>query len=128
MPRKIYNISIAGCGKVAHLHARAIQSIPDARLAGVWSRTPATAMDFAKKFKTRAYTSISQMVIENDIDLVIVCTPHPFHRQPAVEAAEAGANVLVEKPLASDLQEVCKTWRDQPEKMVFTCQKNQGGN
>jgi predicted dehydrogenase len=105
MPRKIYKISIAGCGKVAHLHAKAIQNIQDARLAGVWSRTPATAKDFAKKYKTRAYSSISQMVIENDIDLVIVCTPHPFHRQPAVEAAEAGANVLVEKPLASDLQD-----------------------
>jgi predicted dehydrogenase len=45
------------------------------------------------------------MVIENESDLVIVCTPHPFHREPAVEAAEAGANVLVEKPLAADLQD-----------------------
>ena len=45
------------------------------------------------------------MVIKNNVDLVIICTPHPFHRQPAVEAAEAGANVLVEKPLASDLQD-----------------------
>jgi predicted dehydrogenase len=43
------------------------------------------------------------MVGEAGIDLVIVCTPHKFHRQPAVEAALAGSNVLVEKPLASDL-------------------------
>jgi UDP-N-acetyl-2-amino-2-deoxyglucuronate dehydrogenase len=105
MQGKTYNISIAGCGKVAHLHARAIEAIPDARLAGVWSRTLSTAEEFAKKFNTKAYSSISRMVIDNDVDLVIVCTPHPFHRQPAVEAAEAGANVLVEKPLASDLQD-----------------------
>jgi UDP-N-acetyl-2-amino-2-deoxyglucuronate dehydrogenase len=105
MSEKIYKISIAGCGKVAHLHAKAIQNIPNARLAGVWSRTPKTAKDFASQYKTRSYSSINHMVIENEIDLVIVCTPHPFHRQPAVEAAEAGANVLVEKPLASDLQD-----------------------
>jgi predicted dehydrogenase len=105
MPAKTYNISIAGCGKVAHIHARAIRNIPNARLAGVWSRTPETAERFASIWKTRAFSSIRQMVFENESDLVIVCTPHPFHRQPAVEAAEAGANVLVEKPLASDLQD-----------------------
>lgn len=105
MTKKIYNISIAGCGKVAHIHARAIKNISNARLAGVWSRTPATAADFASAWKTKPYSDIKQMVLENESDLVIVCTPHPFHRQPAVEAAEAGANVLVEKPLASDLQD-----------------------
>jgi UDP-N-acetyl-2-amino-2-deoxyglucuronate dehydrogenase len=105
MPEKTCKISIAGCGKVAHLHAKAIQNIKNAKLAGVWSRTPKSAKDFASQYKTRAYTDINQMVIENDVDLVIVCTPHPFHRQPAVEAAEAGANILVEKPMASDLQD-----------------------
>lgn len=102
---KIYNISIAGCGKVAHLHAAAISSIHNARLAGVWSRTPATAEKFAERYNTRAYDNIANMVLENNTDLVIVCTPHPFHKQPAVEAAEAGANILVEKPLASDLHD-----------------------
>lgn len=105
MTKRIFNISIAGCGKVAHLHAKAIQSIPDARLAGVWSRTPRSANDFASVYKTQAYSDISQMVHENHTDLVIVCTPHPFHMQPAVEAAGAGANVLVEKPLASSLSD-----------------------
>ena len=73
---------------MAHLHAKAIQSIPNARLAGVWSRTPKTAEDFASLYKTRSYSDISRMVTENKVDLVIVCTPHPFHRQPAVEAAK----------------------------------------
>jgi predicted dehydrogenase len=105
MAERIYNISIAGCGKVAHLHARAIQKIPNARLAGVWSRSPESAKNFASLYRTRPYSEIGHMVLENETDLVIVCTPHPFHRQPAVEAAEAGANVLVEKPLASDLRD-----------------------
>jgi len=105
MKKKIYNISIAGCGKVAHLHAKAIQNIKNARLTGVWSRTPETAGRFASLYNTRAYGEIGPMVVENETDLVIVCTPHPFHRQPAVEAAAAGANVLVEKPLASDLHD-----------------------
>ena len=98
-----YNIAIAGCGKVAHLHAKAISGIANARLAGVWSRKKETAEAFASQFNVTPYREISRMVIREKIDLVIICTPHPYHRQPAVEAASAGANVLVEKPLAAEL-------------------------
>ena len=103
MKKDKYNISIAGCGKVAHLHARAILNIQGARLAGVWSRSEESAARFASQYNTKAYSGIKEMVHKNHTDLVIVCTPHPFHRQPATEAAAAGANVLVEKPLAADL-------------------------
>ncbi|NSW95127.1 MAG: Gfo/Idh/MocA family oxidoreductase, partial [Bacteroidales bacterium] len=113
---KIYNISIAGCGKVARLHATAIKNIPGARLAGVWSRTPGSAERFAETFGTIAYTDISQMVTKEKTDLVIVCTPHPFHREPAIEAASAGASVLVEKPLASDLSDC--------DAIISSCKRN----
>jgi UDP-N-acetyl-2-amino-2-deoxyglucuronate dehydrogenase len=105
MNDRIYNISIAGCSRVAHLHAKAIQNIPNARLTGVWSRTAQTARDFASVYRTQPYTDISEMVRKNDTDLVIVCNAHPYHIYPAIESAKAGANVLVEKPLASDLQD-----------------------
>jgi UDP-N-acetyl-2-amino-2-deoxyglucuronate dehydrogenase len=105
MSDRVYNISIAGCSKVAHLHAKAIQCIPNARLAGVWNRTGAKAEEFASLYNTHACADISRMVSLNKSDLVIVCTAHPFHKQPAVEAALTGANVLIEKPLAADLQD-----------------------
>jgi UDP-N-acetyl-2-amino-2-deoxyglucuronate dehydrogenase len=105
MAERIYNISIAGCSKVAHLHARAIQSIPDARLSGVWNRTLGTAEEFASIYGTKAYADISQMVHDNTTDIVIICTAHPFHLKPAIEAARAGASILVEKPLAIGLQD-----------------------
>jgi len=105
MAERIFNISIAGCSKVAYLHAKAITQIPGARLAGVWSRTAKSADDLAAKFNTVVYKDISTMVSENKTDLVIVCTAHPYHLGPAVEAAKAGANVLIEKPLASDLKD-----------------------
>ena len=51
------------------------------------------------------FADITSMIGENNTDLVLVCTAHPFHIDPAIEAANAGANVLVEKPLASDLKD-----------------------
>lgn len=100
-----YNIAILGCGKVAHLHAKAIQNLPNARLSGVWSRSINTAKNFADQYKVQFYAEIEKLVKEQEIDLVIVCTPHPFHLQPVLEAAAAGANILVEKPLASTLED-----------------------
>src|SRR5690554_1317874 len=105
MKNSPYNIAILGCGKVAHLHAQAIQNLPNANLAAVWSRTKKNAVGFAMQYETKAFENIAQMVDSAQIDLVIVCTPHPFHRQPAVEAASAGAHILVEKPLASTLED-----------------------
>ena len=101
----IFNIAILGCGKVAHLHAKAIQNLKNARLAGVWSRSKATAETFAAQYNVPFYTEISTLVDAEKVDIVIICTPHPFHLQPVLEAAAAGANILVEKPLASTLED-----------------------
>jgi len=110
-----FNIAILGCGKVAHLHAKAVQNLKNARLAGVWSRTPKTAIMFAAQYGTTFYAEITDLVKREKIDLVIVCTPHPFHLQPVLEAAKAGANILVEKPLASTLED--------SDKMIDACKK-----
>jgi predicted dehydrogenase len=100
---KTYRIAIVGCGKVAHLHAKAIGNLPNASLVAAWSRTPASAGKFAAEYGVKPYGSIATMIRENSVDLVIVCNPHPFHKDVTVEAAHAGASVLVEKPLASTL-------------------------
>lgn len=105
MKTKVYNIAILGCGKVAHLHAQAIQNLPNASLAAVWSRTKTTADEFAEQYDTRSFLNISEMIVQAKIDLALICTPHPFHRDPAIEAAKAGAHILVEKPLASTLED-----------------------
>jgi UDP-N-acetyl-2-amino-2-deoxyglucuronate dehydrogenase len=126
MSDRIYNISIAGCSKVAHLHAKAIQSIPNARLAGVWSRTAKKAENFASLYNTLSNSDVTKMVTDNHTDLVIVCNNPPFHKQPALEAAKAGANVLVEKSLSSSLQdcdEIIKACKDYNVKLGVISQR-----
>lgn len=100
-----YNVAILGCGKVAHLHAKALCNLSQATLAGVWSRTKQTAENFAAQYNTEAFEDIEILIKNKAIHLAIVCTPHPYHRDPVITAAKAGANVLVEKPLASTLED-----------------------
>src|SRR5688500_8329715 len=95
--------AIIGCGKVAHVHAKALQQIEECRLVAVQSRNPVRAKEFADKYGANAYQNIQEMIVNESIDVSIICTPHPEHKTPAVIALNAGSHVLVEKPLAVSL-------------------------
>ncbi|MCY7356822.1 MAG: Gfo/Idh/MocA family oxidoreductase [Rudanella sp.] len=97
------NIAIIGPAKVAHLHAKAAQSAGN--LVAVYGRDQARADAFAGQYGINAYTDIAQMVAQENVDVCIICTPHPAHRVVTVAALEAGANVLVEKPLAASVDD-----------------------
>jgi len=100
---KKFKVGIVGLGKVAHLHAVALNEISNAEFSAGCSRSMEKAKAFLSEYGAKAYDSITKMVKEEDLDLVIICTPHPNHLEPTIEALEAGAHVLVEKPLASTL-------------------------
>lgn len=97
--------AIIGCGKVAHLHGKALQQIEESSFVAVQSRNPVRAGDFAAEYGVKAYTDIEKMIAEEKIDVAVICTPHPEHKNPAVTALHAGAHVLVEKPLAVSLED-----------------------
>ena len=97
--------AIIGTGKVAHLHAAALKNAASSDFVAVWNRTFERADDFAKQHGVRAYRDIEEMIITEGVKGVIVGTTHPMHAEPAIAAMKAGAHVLIEKPLASSLQD-----------------------
>lgn len=99
------NVAIIGCSKIALLHAKAILQIPELHFKAVWSRTPESAQKFVAEYGVKFYNSIPEMIEAENIQIAVICTAHPYHANPAIEAMEAGAHVLIEKPLASTLQD-----------------------
>lgn len=97
--------AIIGTGKVSHIHARALVALDESEFVAVCSRDAARAAAFAQQYNLRPYTDIATMIREARVQAVIVCTPHPAHAAPAIQAAQAGAHVLVEKPLAVSLKD-----------------------
>jgi len=95
--------AIVGVGKVTPLHAAALAKLPQSHFTAVCSSKKEKADDFASKYGIKGYTDVAEMVVKEKIDVAVICTPHPFHKKPAIEAMEAGAHVLIEKPLASSL-------------------------
>ncbi|MBK5261510.1 MAG: Gfo/Idh/MocA family oxidoreductase [Peptostreptococcaceae bacterium] len=96
---------IIGCGKVAGMHAAAYTTIQRSAFTAVCDKDEKRAQEFASKYGVKAYTDVNEMVSKEKLDLVTVCTPHPAHKIPTIDALNAGANVLIEKPLASSLED-----------------------
>ena len=102
--RKIRS-AIIGIGKVTPLHAKALKNLEQSEFVAVCSRDIEKAKKFAKEYDVKAYSDITEMVIDSKVEMVSICTPHPAHKDPVLKAINAGAHVLVEKPLASTLKD-----------------------
>ena len=100
-----FRTAIIGCGKVSDLHAAALKKTSEAQFVAIYSRSPEKAKKYGEKYGVQGFSDIQEMIVTAGVDVVIICTPHPAHRDAAIIAAEAGVHVLVEKPLASSLQD-----------------------
>jgi UDP-N-acetyl-2-amino-2-deoxyglucuronate dehydrogenase len=95
--------ALIGAGKVAHLHAAALQALPESEFVGVCGRPTERLSAFASRYRVPAFTDLAEMISRTGVQALCVCTPHPDHAAPTIVAARAGVNVLVEKPMASSL-------------------------
>jgi predicted dehydrogenase len=96
---KTYGFAIVGCGLIADFHAKAIAEIPNARLVMTASRSEENARRVAEPYGADWTTDWPEVLRRRDVDIVNVCTPSGAHMPHAIEAAEAGKHVVVEKPL-----------------------------
>lgn len=97
--------AVIGCGKIGHTHAMALSSLGESELVAVCDSQMERALSFASQYGgVRAFDSVPEMLSSIDIEAVTICTPHPLHETPCLQAAQAGAHVLIEKPMASSLE------------------------
>jgi predicted dehydrogenase len=97
--------AIVGCGKVGHLHAQALRRAPESTFVAACGRDPKKTETFAATYKVKAYVDVEEMIAREGVQALAICTPHPLHAIHAVKAARAGVHVLIEKPLASSLED-----------------------
>lgn len=116
MKQQKIKTAIIGCGKVSHLHAVALQQGSNTELTAVYSRSLEKANEFASKYGIQAFDDFEKMVGETAVESAVICTPHPFHAEAVLKLASLGVNCLVEKPLASSLQDC--------DAMINSCREN----
>lgn len=95
-------VGLAGAGQwAATMHAPLHAAGAETRLAGIWSRNPARAQTLATRYGVPAYPRYADLL--NDVEAVDIAVTPDAQPSLAIEAAEAGRALLLEKPLAATL-------------------------
>jgi len=96
------DLALAGAGHITIVHGLAARDVPGLTITRVASRTPEAAAERAGQVKAEACTYDE---LPAGADAVLVATPPARHAADALQAMAAGAHVLVEKPLATTLEQ-----------------------
>jgi len=102
-----FGVGIIGTGWVSGEHIKAFQKNPRTEVVGICSRDRTRAEAQAREMalpNCRAYTSLDEMLKDERIRIVSICTPHHLHAEQGVQCAEAGKHLLIEKPIAITLE------------------------
>jgi predicted dehydrogenase len=100
---KRIRIAVIGVGHLGQHHARLLAAMPQVDLVAVVDTDPQRGAEIAAKCGTAAHTDASTLV--GNVDAAIIATPTTSHVEMALPFIEAGAAVLVEKPLAASVAE-----------------------
>jgi predicted dehydrogenase len=97
---------VIGAGILGQEHALVFSHTPEVELVAVCDVDADRAKTVARKFGARTwYTDYQELLKNPDIQAVSIATPDFAHRDITLAAAQAGKDILVEKPLATRLEE-----------------------
>lgn len=107
MDSKIINWGIIGAGKIASKFAEDLNTVYNAKLYAIASRSLEKAKVFGLKFNTSvAYGNYKDLITDDNVDAIYIATPHSFHKEHTILCLKQHKAVLCEKPFAMNLQEV----------------------
>ncbi len=100
-------VALIGCGGISRAHARGYLQSPDLfEVVACCDERKELAEERAQQLGAEVVaTNYRQVLARDDVDAVDICLPHHLHAEVAIAAAEAGKHVLVEKPIATTLEE-----------------------
>jgi UDP-N-acetyl-2-amino-2-deoxyglucuronate dehydrogenase len=109
--------ALIGCGRIAERHSILLGSnqIQNAKLVSVCDISLKKAKKIATKFNISAYSDVNEMLKSETIDVAVVLTPSGDHAENVINLSSKVKYIIVEKPLALNIQDA--------EKMINECKK-----
>ena len=106
---KKYRVGIIGVGRIAYVHIDALRLLDNVEVCAISSRTNAEAK--AKALGINAfYSDYKQMIDQEALDSVHICTSNDVHFEIASYALSKGVHVILEKPMTMDVAEAQKLY------------------
>ncbi len=101
---KIINFGIIGFGKIGPRHKQKIEENRNCCLKAVCDIDKQKLKNLEDN-SIRLYTDYKEMIKDESIDVVSICTPNYLHAQMTIDALTAGKHVICEKPMALTTQD-----------------------
>ncbi len=103
-------VAIIGCGGVAQEYVKAFQNDERSEVRALVSRNSAHAQRYKDRYNLscEVATDSERILDQQNIDVVVVCTPHNRHTEYVAASAEAGKHVIIEKPIAITMADAQK--------------------
>ncbi|NIS59187.1 MAG: Gfo/Idh/MocA family oxidoreductase [Proteobacteria bacterium] len=100
-------LGVIGVGRIAMAHLNAATDLKDQiELVAIADVRADRAKEIAEEFAAEnAYSDYHDLLANREIEAVIVCLPNHLHHPVCIDAARAKKHILVEKPMAMNLQE-----------------------
>lgn len=102
------NVAVIGAGNMGKHHARIYAELPNVTLAAICDSEAGRGEFLAQRYGCLFYPDYKSMFAERQIDAVSVAVPTFLHRAVACDALDRGAHVLLEKPIATSLDEAAR--------------------
>jgi len=99
------NVAVVGVGAMGKSHARVYSDIDNVNLVAVCDSNAESAKQIGNKYHANIYADYKEMIRKEKIDAVSICVPTKWHKDVAVYFLRNKINVLVEKPIATTLDE-----------------------
>ncbi len=96
-----FGVGIIGGGVIAAVHAMAVDTLPAAKLVAIAEPRETAGRALATKHNASWHADESALLERPDVDLVIVATPSGMHADHVIAAAQAGKQIITEKPMAT---------------------------
>ncbi|MBQ7755830.1 MAG: Gfo/Idh/MocA family oxidoreductase [Oscillospiraceae bacterium] len=120
MDKQIINFGIIATGRIARSFAEAVNFVDGAKLLAVSSRNLSSAMKFADEFNIpRSYQGYEEMCKDKDIDVIYIATPTSCHYENVKLCFEYGKNVICEKAVTENTEELMELISLAKEKGLF---------
>ncbi len=107
-------IGIIGTGWIAESHIECYKEMDDVDIVAAADLIPGKAEAFMKRYGVegvRFYPSHKELIDNEELDAVSICTYNTAHAEPTIYALEHGVNVLLEKPFTVTLDEAIAVMR-----------------
>lgn len=98
-------IGVIGLGAIGQKHCEAMARVERAELVSVSDLNEEVLSKTANTYHAKAFIDYKEILADPALDAVVVATPDEIHTEPCVFAAKAGKHILVEKPIATTIED-----------------------